>query len=109
MEILQNSQKAQNNNSQNFQDNNLNIVFKVRGQGDDSLQFTIQADINEKVSSLIDKYRSKSGDLGQKKKFIYNAKALHPSLTCAEAGLSNNAIIQVIDTQDLEGGLYNIN
>ena len=95
--------------SENSQENNLNIVFQVRGKGDDSLKYNIQVDSNELVSSLIQKYRNKSGDFGEKKKFIYNAKALVPSLTCAEAGLTNNAIVHVIDTKDLEGALNNIN
>ena len=39
----------------------------------------------------------------EKKKFIFNAKALNPTLTCAEAGLTDHSIVQVIDTRDLQG------
>ena len=95
--------------SENPQENYLNIIFKVRGKRDDSLQYNIQVLSNEMVSSLIQKYRNKSGDFGKKKKFIFNAKALVPSLTCAESGLSDNSIVQVIDTKDIEGALNKIN
>ena len=90
MEILESNQ---NNNSQ---DNFLNITFKIIGKGDDSLQINIQINANEKVSSLIEKYRNKSGDYGEKK-FIFNDKALNSFLTCAEAGLSDNSNVQVIE------------
>ena len=95
------------NPSSKFQqdDNNLNIIFKVRGRENNEDQFNIQIQADEKVSTLIQKYRNKSGDFVIQKKFIFNAKSLNPSLSCAEAGLSNNSIVQVIDTRDALGAL----
>ncbi len=39
----------------------------------------------------------------QKKKFIFNAKALNPSLTVAEAGLNEGANIFVVNTAGVKG------
>ena len=55
----------------------------------------VQCMLDEKVSSIIEKYRDLSGDRDPYKKFIYNAKALYPNLTVIEAGLINNAKIFV--------------
>ena len=82
-------------------------MFKVRGIGnrEDIGQITIQIQSDEKVSELIKRYRIKTNDREPKKKFIFNAKALNPNLTCAEAGLYNNSIVQVLNTKDIEGAL----
>ena len=94
----------ENSNSQFQQDdNNLNIIFKVRRAQNSDDQFSIQIRADEKVSTLIQRYRAKSGDFVQQKKFIFNAKSLNPTLTCAEAGLTNNSIVQVLDTRDALG------
>ena len=97
-----------NNNSNNSQIENsnlVNILFHVRGSYDFSnMQIIIQIDINEKVSTLIQKYRNKTQDFEEKKKFIFNAKELNPSLSCEEAGLCNNSIIFVINTKNVDGG-----
>jgi len=53
----------------------------------------------QKVSSIIEQYRSKSGDHDPSKKFIFNAKNLSPNLTLAEAGISNGANIFVVSTK----------
>ena len=102
---LSNLNKAmQINNSQNQQGgNNLNIFFIVRRRQSDDDQFAVQIQADQLVSELIKRYRSKSGDYVEKKKFIFNAKALNPTLTCAEAGLTDHSIVQVIDTRDLQG------
>ena len=86
-------------------DNNINVMFKVRGIGnrEDIGQINIQIQADEQVSELIKKYRAKTGDTEIKKKFIFNAKALNPVLSCSEAGLYNNSIVQVLNTRDVEG------
>ena len=78
----------------------LNIIFKVRGQ---NLDISVQIHPDEMVSTLIDKYRNKANDFEIKKKFIFNAKALNPNLTCTQQGLYNFSVIQVINTRDLLG------
>ena len=63
----------------------------------------IQCLPNEKVSDIIHRYRAKSLDNDPTKKFIFNAKALDPSLIAAEAGLYNNANIFVVSTKGIKG------
>ena len=65
----------------------------------------IQCLPNEKVSEMIEKYRARSGDWDPTKTFTFNAKRLAPSLTLAEAGISNNANIFVSSIQDIIGGM----
>jgi arginyl-tRNA--protein-N-Asp/Glu arginylyltransferase len=91
---------------QNQADNNCNVIFRVSGKGIGAPQITIQCQANERISSLINKYRTKSGDSEQKKRFIFNAKALNPTLTAAESGLSNNSTIYVINLKGLEGARF---
>ena len=89
--------------SDNNSDNNIINVIFLNGKLDNKI--SIQINSSEKVSTLIQKYRLKSGDSDIKKKFIYMAKALIPSLICKQAGLVNNAIVHVINTRYLEGAL----
>ena len=54
--------------------------------------------LNEKLSSIFERYNKKIGDDYQykEKKYIYNSKALNPNLTVIESGIAYNAIIIVI-------------
>ena len=106
-------QMNQNNqqNSQNSHDinqsqdpNNLDIFFKVRSYGNNSNLIKIKSREDEMVYELIDKYRKTTGDYEQKNKFIYNAKELRPNFTCLEEGLTYGAIVQVINTRNVDGG-----
>ena len=45
----------------------------------------IQCQSNEKVSDLIERYRTKADDHDPTKKFIFNAKNLSPELTVSQA------------------------
>ena len=63
----------------------------------------IQCMPDEKVSEIIEKYRNKSGDHDPYKKFIFNAKPLNPSLSVADAGITNNSNIFVIITKLVKG------
>jgi hypothetical protein len=90
---------------QSQDDNNFNVIFRVSGKGVDAPPITIQCQANEKVSSIISRYRNKSGDTEVKKKFIFNAKVLNPSLTASESGLANNSTIHVINLKGLEGAM----
>ena len=60
--------------------------------------------MNEKVSSLIKKYRNVSGDFDDNRKFIFNCLSLRPDLTVEEAGLGNisNQIL-VHETRQIQG------
>ncbi len=65
--------------------------------------FAIQCMLSDQVSDIIQRYRNKSGDNDVTKKFIFNAKALNPQLSCAEAGLSDQANVFVVTTQNVVG------
>ena len=79
------------------------VIFRQSGLPDDSPEnepiFIYDCYPDQKVSSIIEQYRSKSGDYDSSKKFIFNAKNLSPLLTVAEAGISNNANIFVVKTK----------
>ena len=95
--------EKQNNNNNLQNTDNLNIIFKVTGKGQNALPINIPINSNEKVSTLIEKYRSKTGDLENTKVFIFNAKELRPNLTCKNSGLYNNSTVFVINKKGVKG------
>ena len=85
---------------------NLNVVFRVSGQQNEKTQnLIIPCKGDEKVSTLIQRYRDKSGDEDPTKRFIYNAKNLDQSLTVEKAGITNNGNIFVVNTQGMKGAI----
>ncbi len=83
----------------------ISVVFRPSGSPNNFLKMAptrVLCDPDEKVSSIIEKYRMQSGDYDPDKKFIFNAKNLAPSLTFAEVGLSNNANIFVVSTRGIK-------
>lgn len=92
-----------NNNNPEQNESHLSIIFRVSGNDPNVLPITIQCIASEKVSTLIQRYKIKSGDKIENKKFIYNAKELNPALTLKESKLTNNAIVHVIDIEHLKG------
>ena len=56
--------------------------------GFDVRQIKCQCSFDDKVSSMIEKYRNLSGDMNSDKKFIFNTKSLVPALTLAESGFN---------------------
>ena len=81
----------------------INVFFRKNGTGENDPPLMIQCMPNEKVSELIKRYRTKSGDHEPTKKFIFNAKQLNVTLNCAEAGLTNDSNIFVVATKDVKG------
>ena len=102
---MQNMQfNPMNNNFQNqFEQPITNIRVRFRTEKK-TTPYIIQCNVNEKVSKVIEKYRIMANDYKKTKKFIYNALALNPSLTVAEAQLTYNSMIYVIETEGLMGG-----
>ena len=80
----------------------INVYFKAGAQGENG-SIMIQCSLNDKISDLIQKYKNKSLEDVSLKKFIFNAKALVPSLTVAEAGLTEGANIFVVNTAGVKG------
>ena len=84
----------------------ISVVFRQSGLPDDLPKiepiWIYGCYPEQKVSSIIEQYRSKSGDYDSSKKFIFNAKNLSPLLTVAEAGISNNANIFVVKMKGIK-------
>ena len=61
----------------------------------------MQSSLNEKLSSIFERYNKKIGEeyLYKEKQYIYNSKVLNPNLTVAESGIVYNSIIYVIRPQ----------
>ena len=94
----QNQVSPTNNQSPSGPAGGICVIFRAGGGagGQDGAPIMIQCMQDDKVSSVIEKYRMKANDRDDSKKFIFNAKNLTPSLTVAEAGITNNANIFVV-------------
>ena len=81
----------------------FSVIFRGSGATAEqvSAPIMVQCMPDEKVSEVIEKYRNKAGDHDPNKKFIFNAKSLKSYLTVAEAGLTDNANIFVITTNNI--------
>ena len=106
--MIQNQQLINNNlNTPNPKNSNyINIFFKLQStQGPDVKPFIIQCSLEDKVSTVIQKFRTKAQDYDvQHEKFIFCGKRLNETLTVSEAGLGDNMIVFVINDRDLQGG-----
>ena len=99
---------AQFGSSQNAQPqgNGISVIFRTSGQNAPQRPpISIQCMPNEKVSTLIERYRNKADDHDQTKKFIFNAKNLNPSLTLSAAGIAHNSNIFVVTTKGVQGAI----
>ena len=122
-QIQQQMQAQQNmfNQMQNMQNNPLNnnfpnqieqskksitVIFRTAKQDKDvnPIDPMIQCSLDEKVSKVIERYRMQANDVETNTKFIFNAHPLNPTLTVAEAGLSDDSNIFVVSTKGVRGG-----
>ena len=97
------NQDNQNSVLQTPPNNNfITVVFRV---GDDATgePLKIQCSSTDKISDLIQRYRTKSLDDDTSKKFIFNARELDTNLTVGEAGLYEGSNIFVIKTKGIKG------
>ena len=97
---------SSNQNVQNEQlltpNDNITVVFRTSNNIND-YPLKIQCTKNEKVSDLIERYRTKAVDHDTTKRFIFNAKELNKDLTIEEAGLSEGSNIFVVTTAGIKG------
>ena len=91
---MENFQKEQNQN------NEISVFFH-RGNGGG---IEIRCSLKDKCSDIIQKYKNLETKKSDTEKFIFNAKALHPSLTVEEAVLTHNSNIFVVETKGVRGG-----
>ena len=105
----QNNDNQTNDNqtgSNQNQSGGISVIFRASGAnagGEKSAPIMVQCMPNDKVSDVIERYRTKSLDKDPTKKFIFNAKNLSPTLTVSEAGITNNANIFVVATKGIKG------
>ena len=105
---MMNMNNMNNLNNQGYnsppQNNNggINVYFRA-GQNGENGSIMVQCTLEERVSEVIKRYGTKAMEDTNKKKFIFNAKALVPSLTVAEAGLQEGANIFVVNTAGVKG------
>ena len=86
-----------------MQNTSIEVIFRQSGQNQEDIPpKMVQCNLDDKVSSLIEKYRIKSGDRDTTKKFVYNAKILCPSLTLREAGIAHRSNIFVVSTKRIK-------
>ena len=99
----QNMQFIQNNNMNNQQcgvPGQINIKFSDTTEQN---KVIIQAEPKEYMSSVINKYINKSGDLNDNNLYIYNGKKIIQSLTVSELGISDGSQIYVNNVGELRG------
>ena len=81
--------------------NAWNIIFEKKNGAQ---TMTIKATPDEKVQSLINKYKIKAGIKDNEEiKFIFNGKSLNFGLTLSQSGLQNASKITVLTVGDVEG------
>ena len=79
----------------------IDVFFRQSGENN-HIPIIISCGPNEKISDIITKYRTKSKDNDKNKKFVFNAHYLNYTLTVAEAGITNNANIFVVETKKIK-------
>ena len=90
-----------NMNVNNMQGNvyKININFMTA----DGKKVIIQTEPNEKMSSVINKYINKSGDLNAGNYYIFNNKKIVQQLSVAELGMNDGAEVIVANTGNVIG------
>lgn len=100
-------EKMLNSNCGNQKQQGTEICVFFRNNsanGKNSAPIMIQCMPNEKVSSLIEKYRNKTNDRDLTEKFEFNARTLDHQLFVFEAGITNNSEIFIVETKGVIAG-----
>ena len=100
------NQRMEFNNFEDKQKNEgseIEIIFK-RSQTFKKNTIAIIANTKDKVSTIIEKYRKEGNDYDKSLKFIYNYRALHPSVTLEEAGMTDHSFVFVVVAKGIRGG-----
>ena len=104
---MNNNNIMNNNNMMNINNNNMMMIsFQIYFRHDSPYAnlgeiVSVQCYPDDKISSVIEKYRIQSGDYDQNKIFKFNDNVLSPNLTVSQAGITNfnNNIVVSIGTQ----------
>ncbi len=99
-------EKMLNSNCGNQKQQGTEICVFFRNNsanGKNSAPIMIQCMPNEKVSSLIEKYRNKTNDRDLTEKCEFNAKTLDPQLFVFETGITDGSHIFIVETKGVNG------
>ena len=83
------------NNNINVNNNEITIKFESLNK----IELSIQVKYDEKISSIIKKYKQLVYDLSNNKEYYFENKKINMDLTAAEQGLKNNCIIKVVESK----------
>ena len=101
-----NMQFQQNNMNMQFQQNKdpykINLTFR---DTTDTKRVIIIAEPNEHMTSVINKYINKTGDLSETNLYLFNGKRIVQSLTVSELGMTDGSEVYVTDIGGLRGGI----
>ena len=79
------------------------VIFRFAGSGEVINQsIKIECNLDEKVSTIFERYRRWANDIDLDEKFIFNAKSLNPDFTLIEAGISYDSHIFVVSTKGVK-------
>ena len=107
--VSPNMQFPQNNmNNMQSQQNRdplkINLTFR---DTIGSKRILIIADPNEPMSSVINQYINRTGDMSVTNLYIFNGKRIVQSLTVSELGITDGSEIYVSDIGNVEGAIKN--
>jgi len=85
-----------NNNIVNINNNNNNEIT-IKFESLNKIVLSLQIKYDEKISSIIKKYKQLMYDVSNNKEYYFEDKKINMDLTAAEQGLKNNCIIKVVE------------
>ena len=110
MMMMNNQMMNQRMEVNNFEDKQKNegseilINFRRNNPTFEKQLIKIYANPEDRVSTIIKKYRKKGNDYDEDRRFIFNAQILYPSVSLREAGITNNSNVFVVVTKGVQGG-----
>ena len=110
MMMFNNQMMNQRMEVNNFEDKQKNegseilINFRRNNPTFEKQLIKIYANPEDRVSTIIKKYRKEGNDYDEDRRFIFNARILYPSVSLREAGITNNSNVFVVVTKGVQGG-----
>ena len=110
MMMFNNQMMNQRMEVNNFEDKQKNegseilINFRRNNPTFEKQLIKIYANPEDRVSTIIKKYRKEGNDYDEDRRFIFNSRILYPSVSLREAGITNNSNVFVVVTKGVQGG-----
>jgi len=86
-----------NNNNANINNNINNNEITIKFESKNEIVLSLQVNYDEKISSIIKKYKQLMCDSSNNKEYYFEDKKINVDLTAGEQGLKNNCIIKVVE------------